>query len=79
MDAALALRVLKVEGVDAQMIGDRCVVVLGHASSDPVVDAHSFEPPDVLDIGEGDPVHLVGDVLGSSSPRRSTPSRALQM
>lgn len=59
-----AFGVVEVEGVDAQLVRHRDVVVLRDATRDPVVPADGLQPPDVLLVAEGDPVHLVGAVLG---------------
>ena len=59
-----ALCISKVEGVDAELVGHRHIRIVGHALGDPMVTAHSLEPPDFVHVGEGDAVHLVGAVAG---------------
>ena len=60
--ALLAVRVVEVEGVNAQLVGHGDVAVVRHAAGDPVVAAHGLQPPDLVHVAEGDAVHLVGAV-----------------
>ena len=60
--AALPLRVGKVEPVYAQLVGHGHVTVIGNAPSYPVMPADGLHPPDLVEIGEGKTVHLVGAI-----------------
>ena len=60
--ALLAKGVVEVERVDRELVGHHDVGVVGHALGNPVVAAHRLEPPDLVDVLEGDAVHLVGAI-----------------
>ena len=55
--------IVKVEFVDAELVRHGHVCFVRHALGNPVVAADGFKPPDLIHIGEGDTVHLVGAVL----------------
>ena len=55
--------IVKVEFVDAELVRHGHVCLVRHALGNPVVAADGFKPPDLIHIGEGDTVHLVGAVL----------------
>ncbi len=55
--------VVEVEFVDAELVRHGHVRLVRHTLGDPMVAADGFEPPDLIDVGEGDAVHLVGAVL----------------
>ena len=52
--------VLKVEFVDTELVRHGHVGLVRHALGNPVMAAHSFQPPDFVGVGEGDAIHLVG-------------------
>ena len=54
--------VVEVEQVNRKLVGHHDVGVIGHALGNPVVAAHRLEPPDLVDVLEGDAVHLVGAI-----------------
>ena len=55
--------ILQVETVDAGLIGIYDVAVIRHSFGDPVVSAQGLHPPDLIDIGKGHAVHLIGAVF----------------
>ena len=55
----LAKGVVDVERVDRELVGHHDVGVVGHALGNPMVAAHRLEPPDLVDVLEGDAVHLI--------------------
>ena len=59
----LALRVTKIEPVDTQLVGHGDVHVVGHALCDPVVPPNGLEPPNLINVGKRDAVHLIGAVF----------------
>ena len=59
----VAQGVLQIELVDAQLIRHRDVRLVRHALGDPMVAADGLQPPDLVDVGERDAVHLIGAVL----------------
>ena len=58
-----AQRVFQVETVDAGFVGIYDVAVVGHFFGDPVVAAEGLHPPDLIYVGEGHAVHLIGAVF----------------
>ena len=58
----VALGVVQVKAVDAQLVGHGHIGIVGHALGDPVVAADSLEPPDLVHVAKGDTVVLVGAV-----------------
>ena len=58
----LAQCVCQVKRVDAQLVGHCDVAVVRHALGNPVVAAHGLKPPDLVDVREGNAVHLVGAI-----------------
>ena len=46
--------------IQAELVGHDDHTVVRHALGNPVMAAHSFQPPDFVGVGEGDAVHLVG-------------------
>ena len=55
--------IFQVETVDAGLIGIDYVAVIRHFFGDPVVSAEGLHPPDLIDVGKGNAVHLIGAVL----------------
>ena len=58
----VALGVVQVKAVDAQLVGHGHIGVVRHAPGDPVVTADGLEPPDLVHVAKGDAVVLVGAV-----------------
>ena len=53
----------KIEGVDAKLVGDGGIAVVGNTAGDPMVAADGFHVPDLVHIGDDDAVCLIGAVL----------------
>ena len=58
----VALGVVQVKAVDAQLVGHGHIGVVRHAPGDPVVTADGLEPPDLVHVAKGDAVVLVSAV-----------------
>ena len=58
----VALGVVQVKAVDAQLVGHGHIGVVRHALGDPVVTADGLEPPDLVHVAKGDAVVLVSAV-----------------
>ena len=54
--------IVQVEFVQVEVVGCYRIAVVGHPAGDPVMAADGLQPPDFIDVGEGDAVHLVGAV-----------------
>ena len=54
--------VVEVEIVDAELVGDRGIAVIGHAAGDPMVSADRFDIPDFVYVGNDDAIRFVGAV-----------------
>ena len=57
--AALTECVVQVERVDAQLVGNRRVTVVGHTARHPVVAADRLDVPDFVDVADDDAIRLV--------------------
>ena len=55
--------ILQIKAVDAELIGNHHIGLIRHSLRDPVMPPDRLKPPDLMDIGKGDPVHLIGSVL----------------
>ena len=62
MVLGFAKGILEVEAVQAEFIGQDRVAILGEAVGHPVVAPDGLEPPDILAIGEGNAISLVGAI-----------------
>ncbi len=66
--------VFQVEGVNAELVGHGDIGVIRHPPSDPMMPSHGLKPPDLVFVGEGDPVHFVG---AEALKQRAEPEHAL--
>ena len=57
-----ALGVVQVKAVNTQLVGHGHIGVIGHALGDPVVATDGLEPPDLVNVTQGDAVVLIGTV-----------------
>ena len=55
--------VVQIELIDTELVGHGHVGVVGNPLGNPVVAADGFQPPDFVQIAEGDAVHLIGAEL----------------
>ena len=60
--ARVAEGVIKIEIVDAELVGDDGAFVVRHAAGDPVVAADGFDVPDFVHVGNDDAVRFVRSV-----------------
>ncbi len=60
--ARVAEGVIKIEIVDAKLVGDDGAFVVRHAAGDPVVAADGFDVPDFVHVGNDDAVRFVRSV-----------------
>ena len=54
--------ITEVKRVNSQLVGHGDVAVVRHAAGNPVMSAHRLHPPDLVNVREGDAVHLVGAI-----------------
>ena len=59
----LAQSVVQIEFVDAQLVRHGHVCRIRHTLGDPMMAADGFHPPDLVHVGEGNAVHLIGAVF----------------
>ena len=55
--------VLKIEMIQAELVGHDDIPVIGHPAGDPVMAADGFHPPDLVLVGKGDAIVFIGAVL----------------
>ncbi len=60
--AGVAERVVEIEVVDAELVGDGRIAVVRHAARDPMVAADGLDIPDFVHIGDDDAVRFVCSV-----------------
>ena len=73
----VAIGIVQVKAVDAQLVGHDHVGIIRHAAGHPVVAADGLQPPDLVDILERDAVHLIGAVglQQAAQPLHALPGR----
>ena len=59
----IAQGILKVEFIDAKLVRHGHVGLVRHALGDPMVAADGLQPPDLVHVGKGNTVHLIGAEL----------------
>ena len=56
----LAKRIFKIKFVNAQLIRHGHIRFVRHTLGDPMMAANGFQPPNLVNVGEGNAVHLIG-------------------
>ena len=57
-----AIGIVKVKGIDTKLVGHYDIGIIRYAARHPVMSADGFEPPDFVDVLEGDAVHFIGAI-----------------
>ena len=56
----LAKRIFKIKFVNAQLVRHGHIRFVRHTLGDPMMAANGFQPPNLVNVGEGNAVHLIG-------------------
>ena len=59
----LAKRIFKIKFVNAQLVRHGHIRFVRHTLGDPMMAANGFQPPDLVDVGESNAVHLIRAIL----------------